>query len=38
MIIDTHVWLSEPYSWGDLTMMDDAMIDAGWTGSVRRRA
>ena len=31
MIIDTHVWLSEPNSWGDLTMMDDAMIDAGWT-------
>lgn len=31
MIIDTHVWLSQPDSWGDLTMMDDAMIDAGWT-------
>ena len=31
MIIDTHVWLSEPNSWGDLTMMDDAMIAAGWT-------
>ena len=31
MIIDTHVWLSEPDSWGDLTMMDDAMIAAGWT-------
>ena len=30
-IIDTHVWLSGPNSWGDLTMMDDAMIAAGWT-------
>jgi len=38
MIIDTHVWLSEPNSWGDLTMMDDAMIAAAGPRSVRKRA
>ena len=31
MIIDTHVWLSKPEHWGDLSIMDDSMIAAGWT-------
>ena len=31
MIIDTHVWLNPPGAWGDLEIMDDAMIAAGWT-------
>ena len=31
MIIDTHVWLSKPEHWGNITHMDDAMLAAGWT-------